>query len=98
MSAPEFIGDELSAAGFRLAGLLVHPASADTIAACFDECLSRAPLVILTMDAAALLPPGRLDEAISAADPPVAVLVPLVGGAPAPDLELSVRRALGVES
>ena len=98
MPTPAFIGDELTAAGFRLAGLDVYIADPASVEERFRDCLESAPLVILTADAVAMLPDQLVASATIAADPPVAVLQAAVGGRNIPDLERDVRRALGVDS
>jgi len=98
MERPVFIGDELSAAGFRLTG--IHPVTpeADALAEVFDRALSDAPLVIITTRLANALPNTRLAEAVKRACPPVAVVPDATSSAPMPDMAQRVRLALGVEA
>lgn len=98
MSAPVFIGDELTGAGFRLAGLRVRGLSVDTVEADFRRALEEAPFVVLTARAAAGLPAVVVDAAVRAASPPVAIVPEAAGGPALPDMGRAVRRALGVES
>ncbi len=88
---PVFIGDELTGLGFRLAGLEVHHEANR-----FEAALAGAPLVIVTAEIAAELPPGLLGRARRAARPPVAVIADVRGRHRAPDPAHQVRRTLGV--
>lgn len=101
MSVPWFIGDELTGAGFRLAGarvLLVEAGNADTVAAIFERGLVDASLVVITTAAAALLPEREFARAVRAANPPVAVVPDARSTMPLPEMGHRVRSALGVES
>lgn len=98
MSAPVFIGDELTGAGFQLAGLQVLQATPETLASGFRSAIARAPLVIITAEVAGQLPRAELDEAILRSRPPVTIVPAAVGGAEMPALEHEVRLALGVET
>lgn len=96
MPAPAFIGDELTAAAYRLAGAATAvPREADAARALADA-LGNAPLVFVTAGMAARLPAGQLAAAMRAASPPVLV-VPGADGRPGEDLGESVARVLGIE-
>lgn len=98
MSVPIFIGDELTGAGFRLAGMRVFEAVAGDIESLFKQALQQAPLVLITARASSDLPQSLLEDAIRRAQPPVSIVPEAVGGPPLPDIEREVRAALGVES
>lgn len=98
MSVPVFIGDELTGAGFRLAGLKVFEADAARLEADFRQALNEAPLVIVTTRVVESLPKSLVRSAVRRARPPVAIIPEAVGGPPMPDVEREVRAALGVES
>lgn len=98
MSVPVFIGDEMTGAGFRLAGLKVLEATKDELVSDFRRVLEWAPLVIITTSVANELPNALVQAAIRRARPPVAIVPEAVGGPPLPDVERDVRAALGVES
>ena len=98
MTVPVFIGDRLTAAGFRLAGLrplVADPAEAPEV---FRDALEAGSPVLITASCAAGLPAGELDRAVRAASPPVGVVPDFAGGAEPRDLSRRVRRALGVDS
>jgi vacuolar-type H+-ATPase subunit F/Vma7 len=101
MGAPWFIGDELTGAGFRLAGahvVTIDMGDPEGIGEAFRRALGEASLVVITTPAAALLPESGLARAVIAANPPVAVVPDARDTAPMPDMGVRVRRALGVES
>jgi vacuolar-type H+-ATPase subunit F/Vma7 len=97
MSLPLFIGDQLTATGFRLPGVRVVAPPPEKIADVFERSLSDAPLVIITTAIATALPEDRLLEAVRHARPPVAVVPDARSTLPFPDMATRVSRALGVE-
>lgn len=98
MGTTIFIGDEVTGAGFALAGAeLRAPEAAATLAA-FDEATAGADLVLLTAAAAARLPEAGLAARIARGRPLIAVVPDLVGGAAPPNLGARVYAALGVET
>jgi vacuolar-type H+-ATPase subunit F/Vma7 len=93
-----FIGDELSAAGFRLTGIETMVPKAGAADAALRDAGPRAALVIMTAETAQNLPEAELAAAM-AADAPVLAIVPDVRlRAPAPDLAKRLRGILGIES
>lgn len=96
MDRPLFIGDELTAVGFRLPGIEVVMPEPDRVAEVFDQGLNEAPLVMITTTLAGMLPDDRLIEAVKQARPPVAVVPDAAGATPLPDMAQRVRLALGV--
>ena len=98
MGAAIFIGDELTATGFRLTGIeTIVPAPEDTVAT-LDDARARAALVIMTAELAANVPAVKL-EAAMLAETPALVIVPDVGfRVGVPDLARRLRRVLGIES
>ena len=98
MERPLFIGDELSAAGYRLPGLRVMTPDRDGLSDVFASALHEAPLVIITTALANVLPGGTLAEAIKRASSPVAVVPEATAANPMPDMAQRVRLALGVDT
>lgn len=98
MSLPIFIGDRLTATGFRLAGARPLVTAPEDAGAMFREALTLGGPVLITAALARVLPPGQLAKAIRAADPPVAVIPDMARAAEPADMAARVRRALGVES
>jgi len=98
MAAPVYIGDEVTAAGFRLAGLRVHvPETGDEAAVLASAC-AEAPLVLVSADVAARIAEPDLRAAQAALTPLVLVVPDLAGAVPVPDLALRLRRQLGLEA
>lgn len=89
-----FIGDELSAAGFRLTGIgtLVPGSSADSDGE--REALARASFVIAAAGPAA----GLAGDVSAATGPLVAAIPDILGSAEPPDLVRKLRRILGIET
>ena len=96
MNVPVYIGDEVSAAGFRLAGLRVRVTGADEVMEVIESALSEASLVLLGSDAASRIPRRRLDELLSRVEPAVVVVPDIRARAPLPDVAHRLRTQLGV--
>lgn len=97
MGAPAYLGDEVTAAGFRLAGVDARAPAPGTEAATLDEVRARSPLVLVSATVAARIPAATLRAALRAA-PPITVVVPdLREETEFPDLSARLRRQLGFE-
>ncbi len=99
MSAPIVIADEITAAGYRLAGArTVVPDDPRSLAREFDRAVDDCELLLITAELARALPAARLAEALVASRP-LLVVVPDAGSrVEPPSLEHELRSALGVES
>jgi vacuolar-type H+-ATPase subunit F/Vma7 len=89
MTAPVYLGDEVSAAGYRLAGALVRTPRAGEETAALAWALSQAPLVLLSTAVAAGIGEAALRRALSALAPLVLIV---------PDLAARLRTQLGLEA
>jgi len=93
-----FIGDEITALGFRLAGVEIHvpdPGEAPRLVAGLRD---RAALIMMTPDSFATLP-ARLARALEDSEAPLlAIVADARGLLPVPDTERDVKRALGIET
>jgi len=97
LTAPVFIGDEVSAAAYRLAGASVRVTGKRNVARVFGKAVAESGLLIITADLAAALPENTLRDAVRKADPLVMV-VPDAGNRTEPDdLDRRVDRVLGIE-
>jgi vacuolar-type H+-ATPase subunit F/Vma7 len=96
MSLPVFIGDEVSAAGFRLAGVPVRVPAADDLGDCIRQAGEQAPLILLAAAAARRLPAAELDRLLAGVTPAVVVVPDVLGATPMPDLATRLRTQLGV--
>jgi vacuolar-type H+-ATPase subunit F/Vma7 len=97
MPAPVYIGDEVSAAGYRLAGALVRVPAPGEEAAALAHARAEAPLVLIAAAVAARLAADELSAALTAPTP-LALVVPDLSGTNVPDLSARLRRQLGLES
>jgi vacuolar-type H+-ATPase subunit F/Vma7 len=98
MAAPIFLGDEVSAAGYRLAGALVRSPATGEEAAALAWAVSRAPLVLLSAAVAAGIGEQVLRAALSALAPLVLIVPDLHDVVPLPDLAARLRGQLGLEA
>jgi len=97
MAAGLYIGDELSATAYRMAGLAVRIVAADTAADTLEAAIAdRPPLILLGAAAAGNLDPVRLHALIAAADPPILVVADAAPTVLPPDLGEIVRKELGI--
>jgi vacuolar-type H+-ATPase subunit F/Vma7 len=95
---PLFVGDETTAAGFRLAGLDVRTPGADEVMKVFRTAITEdRPLVLLTAQTAAYVDDQELDEALSALRPLLVIVSDAKESVPLPDLAAQVRRVLGLD-
>ena len=98
MSAPVYLGDEVSGAGFRLAGALVRTPVPGTEAAALAWARANAPLVLVSATVAAAVGEALMRTALSALQPLVLVVPDLHGETPLPDLAARLRAQLGLEA
>jgi len=96
MPPPVYIGDEVEAAGYRLAGVEVRVPSCDELLAAVRAACESAPLVLIGAAAAREIPPGELDRLLARVVPPVVVVPDVRRRAVLPDLATRLRGQLGV--
>lgn len=100
MDAPvpiAFVGDALTASGYRLAGVAVHVPEAGAELAAFERARGEAQVVLVALGTALRLPLAGLERAM-AAPAPLVLIVPDPDGRPSPvDPAARVRRQLGLE-
>lgn len=93
-----YIGDETTAAGYRLAGALTRVPDPAEAAETFHRALADgASMVLLSAELADALDPQELSAALLAEQPLVAVVQDVYGRHPSPDIAREVRLALGIE-
>jgi vacuolar-type H+-ATPase subunit F/Vma7 len=98
MTAPIYLGDEVSAAGYRLAGALVRTPGAGEEAATLQWACSQAPLVLISAAVAARVDDAVMRAWLSALAPLVLVVPDAQGVVPLPDLAARLRGQLGLEA
>lgn len=91
-----FLGDEVSAAGFRLAGVAVQVPLEGAEQQALAEAASSAELVLLTAALARRLPPALLERYQSGARPLLGIVPDINGGVWPADLAADIRRHLGI--
>ncbi|WP_137893150.1 V-type ATP synthase subunit F [Ramlibacter sp. 2FC] len=96
MPAPIFLGDEVSAAGFRLAGARARVPAPGEEASFLEQARREAELVLLSAECAARIPAPLLRRALTAPLPLVLVVPDLLGRAEPPDLAARLLAQLGI--
>ncbi|MBF0159585.1 MAG: Vacuolar H+transporting two-sector ATPase F subunit [Magnetococcales bacterium] len=97
VTVPVFIGDEVSAAGWRLAGVRVMVPESGEEATLVTEMLSAATeLLLLSSECARNLPQVLLDRLLSSTMPMTLIVPDVRGQVAPPDLMARVRSRLGM--
>jgi vacuolar-type H+-ATPase subunit F/Vma7 len=96
MAACAFIGDEVSAAGFRLAGVDVHVPQAEQVASLFRRLVEESRLILITAEVAQWLPVDLLKRSLRAAHPLILVIPDMRSRVRPRDLSSLLRRQLGM--
>jgi vacuolar-type H+-ATPase subunit F/Vma7 len=97
MPTPVFIGDEVSAAGFRLAGIDTRVPERTAIGSEFEKALHATNLVVITAEFAAAICEETLHTAVRRAVPLVLIVPDAAGREQPNDLDRQVDRVLGIE-
>ena len=99
MARVQYIGDEATAAAFRLAGADCRVPGPGEISEVFRRAIADgADVILLSAEHAGGLDPAELSAALTADEPLVAIVPDVFGRHVAPDVALEVRLALGIES
>ena len=98
MAAVAFIGDELTATGFRLAGARVWIVPPEDAAEALRAAREDASLVLIAPAHAREVPGDELEAALRSFDPLTLVVDDVLERDVPPDLEQAMRSALGVEA
>jgi len=96
VSLPVYIGDEVEAAGYRLAGLEVRVPGREPLLALIRSACEQAPLVLIGAATARDIPPAELDRLLALVTPPVVIVPDVRRRAVLPDLATRLRGQLGV--
>lgn len=92
-----YLGDEATAAGFRLAGAQVRLPAAGEEAACLAQAQQDGQLILVSADLAARIPHKPLESALAALAPLTLVVPDLLGRQSVPDRAQRLRRRMGME-
>lgn len=98
MAGAIFIGDELSASGFRLAGVETLVPKPNAVGAALEDARARGVLVIITAELARHVPAAQLESAMLAEMPILAVIPDILLRERSPDLTRRLRSVLGIEA
>jgi len=98
MGTAIFIGDELSATGFRLTGIATLIPKPDAASTAFEEARSRSSLIVITADVARHIPAPQLEAAMLAEAPTIAIISDVLFSTPSLDLVRKLRSVLGIET
>ncbi len=96
MAAVYFLGDQVSAVGWRLAGVSIVVPKEGEEAARFAELLSQAELLLVTAELAEKVPQKLLEQALTSITPLVLVVPDVRGHIPVPDLAKRMQSQLGL--
>jgi vacuolar-type H+-ATPase subunit F/Vma7 len=96
MPIAEFIGDEVSAAGFRLCGIDVHITDSGNAMSLIRQARERASLVLISSSAVRDIRSAELDEILASIEPPVLVVPDIRGLHDAPDIVSRIYKQLGM--
>lgn len=98
MSAPIFIGDEISASAYRLAGIETRTPAPSELRVALQQAFKESDLVLITAQYAQQLRPDKLAKMQGRMQPLLLVVPDVRGQVPVPDFAEALRRQLGVEA
>jgi len=96
MTAPVFVGDEVTGAGYRLAGARVVLADGTTVEDAIRDALDEAELILVGATAARDVPQAWLASLMRAGPPLVLVVPDIMARTAVPDLGAEAEHALGI--
>ena len=94
---PIYIGDELSAAGYRLAGMRVHSPGPDDVLEVFRRAREETELLLLSVEKARQLPAAELNQALCELTPQIIIVPDIRQRLQMRDLPTRIRTELGVK-
>ncbi|MCM2326834.1 MAG: V-type ATP synthase subunit F [Lysobacter sp.] len=98
MASLVFLGDEVAAAGWRLAGVDARACEPGFEGEALARALDDARLVMVSAEAAARIPEAQLRAALRRLTPVTVVVPDLREAVPYPDVAARMKRQLGIES
>jgi len=93
-----YLGDEVTAAGYRLAGVQVRVPEPSEASVAFEEARALAPLVLVSAAVAVHIDAAQLRTALAALQPLVLIVPDASWEIPRPDLAARLRGQLGMEA
>jgi len=98
MTVVVYLGDEVSAEGWRVTGARVRTPAEGEAGAALRAALAEAELVLLSSTVAAAIDTRTLQAALAATSPFVLVVPDPWGDVPVPDLAARLQAQLGLEA
>jgi vacuolar-type H+-ATPase subunit F/Vma7 len=98
MSIPIFIGDEISASAYRLAGIEVRTPAPNELTITLEQACSETDLVLITAQYAQALRADKLAQMQARLLPLLLVMPDVREQVPVPDFAEALRSQLGVET
>lgn len=98
MAAALFIGDEITASAYRLAGIPAVTAADGDLAKQFEQALELCDLLLTTTACAETLGEERILAGVRRARPLLLVVPDVATRRPPPDIDAAVDRVLGIEA
>ena len=96
MSVTVFIGDELSAAGYRLCGVDTQIADSGNVVSLVEQACEYASLLLLSSSVAQTLEQAQLDALMEKLSPPVLIVPAIAGQSLMPDIAGRIHKQLGM--
>ena len=96
MAITEYIGDEVSAAGYRLCGVYAQAADRNNASSLIRRACERASLVLVGSSAAKHLHSTELDSLLASVNPPVLIIPDFCGSQTVPDIATRIHKQLGM--
>ena len=96
MTVPLLIGDEITAAGFRLAGVRIRSPQDDELMRVLSWAQSNSSLIFITAEYVTKLTMDQQNSLLSQEHPPVVVIPDIRSNTPVEDLATQLREQLGV--
>lgn len=96
MATAEFIGDEVSAAGYRLCGIEIHIATGNNAMQLIRQSCERASLVLVSSSMLQYIPAAELDALLAQVQPPLLVVPDVRGRHELPDITSRINKQLGL--
>lgn len=96
MAVVEFIGDEVSAAGYRLCGIDARVAVGGNALSLVTQACEHASLVLVASSVARNIPEKELDKLLENIQPPVLVVPDVRGTRDVPDIARRIHNQLGM--
>ena len=96
MAVAEFIGNEVSAAGYRLCDIDVYIADSSNALSLIKQSCERASLVLVGSSTLQFIPAAELDGLLTNVEPPVLVVPDVHGLQDVPDIASRINKQLGM--